>query len=317
VKLRPPRDGDFDAILEVVNAGGRAAYGEDEYGPAEFRTWLSSPKLNQETDIRLAEEDGRIVGYGDVDRQGEDPVRWWSDLKVHPDADVDGVIAELVAWAESRAEGGVLRAWNPSKIARVGSALERVGFRPIRHSFRMAIDVDNEVEPAEWPDRVIVRTFREGEGRTVYEAFQETWQDTLEPEDEPYEEWAHWTVEREDFDPSLWFLACEGDEIVGFSLCRPAETRPATGVVGLLGVRRPWRRRGVGEALLRHSFREFRERGFSRVALGVDADSPTGAPRLYERAGMHVVRRVDFYEKEVGAPPGNTAITSGPRSRGA
>jgi mycothiol synthase len=301
MKLRPPRDEDFDAMLEVVNAAGQAAYGEDEYGPAEFRTWLSSPKLNRERDIRLAEVDGRVVGYVDVDAQGRDPVRWWSDVKVHPEADVDVVLAELVRWAEHRASSGVLRAWNPSAIERVGPFLERVGFRPIRHSYRMAIDLHEEPELPAWPDGVAVRTFREGEGRAVYEAFRETWQDTLEPENEPYEEWAHWTLERENFDPSLWFLACEGEQIGGFSLCWPSETRPGTGVVGLLGVRRPWRRRGLGEALLRHSFAEFYGRRFSRVALGVDADSPTGAPRLYERAGMHVVRRVDFYEKELPA----------------
>jgi mycothiol synthase len=299
MKLRPPRDEDFDAMLEVVNAAARAAYGEDEYGPAEFRTWLSSPKLDRARDIRVAELEGRIIGYVDVDAQGEDPVRWWSDVKVRPDVDVDAVIAELVDWVERRAEGGVLRAWNPSAIKGVGPAFERLGFRPVRHSYRMAIELEGEPEPPVWPDALSVRTFREDEGRAVYEAFKETWQDTLEPEEEPYEEWAHWTVESENFDPSLWFLACEGEEIAGFSLCRPSETRPGTGVVGLLGVRRAWRRRGLGEALLRHSFVEFGRRGFSRVALGVDADSPTGAPRLYERAGMHVVRRVDFYEKQL------------------
>jgi mycothiol synthase len=286
-------------MLEVVNAAARAAYGEDEYGPAEFRTWLSSPKLDRARDIRVAELEGRIIGYVDVDAQGEDPVRWWSDVKVRPDVDVDAVIAELVDWVERRAEGGVLRAWNPSAIKGVGPAFERLGFRPVRHSYRMAIELEGEPEPPVWPDALSVRTFREDEGRAVYEAFKETWQDTLEPEEEPYEEWAHWTVESENFDPSLWFLACEGEEIAGFSLCRPSETRPGTGVVGLLGVRRAWRRRGLGEALLRHSFVEFGRRGFSRVALGVDADSPTGAPRLYERAGMHVVRRVDFYEKQL------------------
>jgi len=121
----------------------------------------------------------------------------------------------------------------------------------------------------------------------------------LGAEEEPYEEWAHWTVERDGFDPTLWFLARDGDEIAGFSLCRPSETRPDTGFVNLLGVRRAWRRRGLGEALLRHSFVELYRRGFARVALGVDAGSPTGATRLYERVGMQVVRRLDFYEKEL------------------
>jgi ribosomal protein S18 acetylase RimI-like enzyme len=68
-------------------------------------------------------------------------------------------------------------------------------------------------------------------------------------------------------------------------------------MVRLLGVRRPWRRRGLGRALLLHAFGEFRRRGFSRSALGVDAESLTGANRLYERAGMHVAARFDIYEK--------------------
>jgi mycothiol synthase len=300
MNVRPPREDDFDAMLEVLNAGGRAAYGEDEFSAAELRTWLSSPKVDLQQDIRVAEADGMLVGYGDVDPLGADPVRWWTSIKVHPDADdLEAVIGELVRWAEQRAGRGILRVWNPSAIEGVGPAFERLGLHPSRYSYRMAIEFDGEPEPAAWPEGISVRTFRSGEGHAVYDAFCEAWVDTWEPEEEPYEEWAHWTVEREGFDPSLWFLACEGEEIAGFSLCRPSETRPDTGVVNLLGVRRRWRRRGVGEALLRHAFVEFHRRGFPRVALGVDAESPTGAPRLYERAGMHVVRRVDFYEKEL------------------
>jgi mycothiol synthase len=301
MKLRPPREDDFDAMLEVLNAGGRAAYGEDELSADELRTWLSAPKVDPGSDIRVAEIDGSVVGYVDVDPIGSDPVRWWTSVAAHPDADIPAVVAELVGWAEQRAGEGILRVWNPSEIEGMGLAFERCGLRAIRHSYRMAIDLEDEPEPPIWPDRITVRPFREGEGPAVYEAFCETWIDTWEPEEEPYEEWAHWTVEREGFDPSLWFLATEGDEIAGFSLCRPSETRSDSGIVNLLGVRRPWRRRGLGEALLRHSFAEFHRRGFPRVALGVDADSPTGAPRLYERAGMHVVRRVDFYEKELTA----------------
>lgn len=37
------------------------------------------------------------------------------------------------------------------------------------------------------------------------------------------------------------------------------------------------------------------------MALYVDAQSLTGASRLYERAGMHVVRQFDQYEKELRA----------------
>ena len=67
----------------------------------------------------------------------------------------------------------------------------------------------------------------------------------------------------------------------------------------MLGVRRAWRRQGLGEALLLHSFAEFRRRGLTRGTLGVDASSATGATRLYERAGMSVYRDTVFLERQV------------------
>ncbi len=81
----------------------------------------------------------------------------------------------------------------------------------------------------------------------------------------------------------------DGDEIAGINLCRPQSFDDAeVGWVGTLGVRRQWRKRGMGLALLRHSFNEFYRRGKRKVGLGVDAQNLTGALRLYENAGMHV-----------------------------
>jgi mycothiol synthase len=110
-------------------------------------------------------------------------------------------------------------------------------------------------------------------------------------------------IRREGFDPGLWFLAMDGDEIAGGSLC---QDYPDEGWVEQLGVRRAWRRNGVGLALLRHTFREFYRRDRRRVGLGVDSQSPTGATRLYRRAGMHVARQLDSYQKELrpGEDPG-------------
>ena len=73
-----------------------------------------------------------------------------------------------------------------------------------------------------------------------------------------------------------------------------------TGHVNILGVRPGWRRRGLGRALLLHSFRELRDRGRLKADLGVDAENTTGAVRLYERAGMCVAHRMDTYELVLG-----------------
>lgn len=69
------------------------------------------------------------------------------------------------------------------------------------------------------------------------------------------------------------------------------------GYVSALGVRRPWRHRGLGLALLRNALRAFRARGMTRAGLDVDGENLTGAVRLYERAGMHIVKQRDTYEK--------------------
>jgi ribosomal protein S18 acetylase RimI-like enzyme len=92
----------------------------------------------------------------------------------------------------------------------------------------------------------------------------------------------------------------DGDEVAGISLCPPHSIDDSeVGWVGTLGVRRPWRKRGLGLALLRHSFNEFYRRGKRKVGLGVDAENLTGALRLYENAGMHVEQAFDQYEKEL------------------
>jgi len=92
----------------------------------------------------------------------------------------------------------------------------------------------------------------------------------------------------------LWHIAWDGDKIAGYSLSYP---RQDIGWVGNLGIRRSWRKRGLGLALLLQSFAAFDERGIHQVGLGVDADHPTGATRLYERAGMEVVQSYITYRK--------------------
>jgi mycothiol synthase len=113
-----------------------------------------------------------------------------------------------------------------------------------------------------------------------------------------FERYAARHFERESFDPSLYLLAMDGEAIAGAVLC---QVRPDMGWIGGLGVRKPWRRRGLGEALLLRGFAELYGRGIRHVGLGVDAENATGATRLYEHAGMRVSREWIEYEKELRA----------------
>ena len=297
--LRPPRDGDFDAMFELMNAHQLAAFGEPDVTVEELRLWLTAPSVDVERDICLLERDGRLVGYADVDPTDDEPPCWWCDLKIHPDVDAAAVTAELVAWLEERTGEGVLRVWTAAGDARGVDAFERLGFAPVRHSYRMEIDLSGDKHEPVWPSALSLRTVTDDDERLVYDLVKEVWLDASDPMDETFEDWQHWTTRSEAFDPSLWFLALDGDDVAGFSLCRQDQNDSNAGYVATLGVRRPWRRQGLGEALLLHSFREFRSRGYGRATLGVDASSPTGATRLYERAGMRAYRDTLFLERPV------------------
>jgi mycothiol synthase len=298
MKLRAPRDEDFDAMLELMNAHQVAVYGEADVTADELRTWLTTPSIDPQRDIRLLEKDGRLIGYVDADKTSEAPPRWWSDVKLSPDSDPGGVLTELFAWLDERVQFGLLRVWTSVTDRRLLEAFAKHGFEEARHSYRMEISLESEPAEPKWPDGIAVRPFDPGDERKLYEVHTEVWQDTSDPWEESFEEWQHWLTKREGFDPSLWFLAFADDELEAYSLCRPDDSDPNAGYVNLLGVRRPRRRRGLGEALLLHSFRAFRDRGYTRGTLGVDASSPTGATRLYERAGMTVYRDTVFLDRD-------------------
>jgi mycothiol synthase len=136
----------------------------------------------------------------------------------------------------------------------------------------------------------------------VRDSFRDHWGYVESPFEEEFEQWKHHMENDDGFEPSLWFLAMEGDQVAGISLCREkANDDEDMGWVSTLGVRRPWRKRGLGLALLQHSFVDLHRRGKKRVGLGVDAESLTGATRLYEKAGMKPdpQRQYSIFEKEL------------------
>ena len=54
--LRPPRDDDFEAMLELMNAHQLAAFGEADTTVEELRLWLTTPSVDVENDIRVLEQ---------------------------------------------------------------------------------------------------------------------------------------------------------------------------------------------------------------------------------------------------------------------
>ena len=293
VTLRTPSPGDAAAIAELLNAHAHVLFGEPDLSETEVREWFTWPNLW----FRVAERDGALVGYLDV--QNEDGARFNVDLRALAAEAVDPLLQAADSHARQLAvAGAVLRGYTAEGEESLRSAYERAGYHVIRHSFQMRIELTGPPPAPTWPDGIRVRTFGAADEERVYEAHMDAFADHWGFRRTPIEEWRRYGPERETFDPSLWFLAEDGDEVAGVALCAWHQSgEPDFGWVNVLGVRPPWRRRGLGGALLQHAFVEFAARGATRVGLGVDAENTTGAVRLYERAGMHVVRQTDTWEK--------------------
>jgi mycothiol synthase len=280
--LRPPTEEDVPAIVRLASEHSPEPVGEDDIR----RSW-TSPEVRLDRDVRFEES-----SYAIVESLGDGRV--WIDLCGDPSL-------AMLDWAEARARELASRLFSGgwSSEEALLRTLEERGFRLIRHSHRMEVDLSEPSSAPEWPSGIATRSFRPGDERTFYDVYAESFKDSREPVDESYEAWAHWLLDGPSFAPDLWFLALDGDQPAGVAICHPHHTAADLAWVRILGVLRPWRRRGLGRALLLHAFAAFRERGFARAGLGVDAESVTGANRLYEQAGMHVSARYDVYEKVV------------------
>jgi len=293
VVVRAPVDADAEGIAEACNELSEKLYGVADLSAEEIRHWLTLPDLS----TAIAEAGGEIWGYADFHRREDGPLH--VDMRVRPSAWGRGVADALLDEVEAAAEGGRVHGIVAERDEEGRGALERRGYRLIRHSFLMQVDFAEPPTPPEWPSGFAVRTYAgEEDVRAVYECHQESFADHWEFRPVPFEAWRAFGVDRSDFDPTLYWVAEADGEVAGICLGQwHTSGDPTFGWVEVLAVRRPWRGRGLGLALLRHAFAELAARGATRVGLGVDAENTTGAVRLYERAGMRPVRRLDIYER--------------------
>jgi ribosomal protein S18 acetylase RimI-like enzyme len=174
---------------------------------------------------------------------------------------------------------------------------ERHGFSLVRRFYEMGIELDGPPVVPTLPEGFTLESFRLEDARPYYEALDAAFQDLWEHHTVGFERWWEEKQAAHDFDPTLWFLIRDGDDIA--AVVRNDPDRNGGGYVGAIGVQRAWRGKGLGRALLMRTFAEFYSRGVPRVTLGVDAQSPTGATKLYESVGMTTENAAVVYEKAV------------------
>ena len=308
LRLRPADWADVSAvaglIYDVCEADGDTTVAVT---PEELEHEWRTDGFNLATDAFLVENaNGQAVGYEEFfDAQGHYSLR--GDGYVHPHFKGRGIGTSMLRWLETRAREEMklaepdlrvfLRCTMDSKDQEGRSLHETEGYSPMRYHWRMEIKLKDAPPAPVWPQGIELRPFvREMHERAVWQAQNESFRDHWGSHDVSFEEFVHSRFEDPEFDPTLWAIAWDGDEVAGFSLNR---YRMGIGWIRTLGVRRPWRKKGLGLALLLHSFGEFYRRGKDTIGLGVDASNPTGATRLYQRAGMYVASEFITYEKEL------------------
>lgn len=178
-----------------------------------------------------------------------------------------------------------------------------LGYRYVRTFHVLRKELDQPIPAREFSDGIVLRTFgKERDARSVHAALTEAFADHWSQDVDSFERWERGHIEGEasEFDAGLWFIALEGDDVVGAICCRPSSPKSEdAGLVQFLGVRRPWRGRGTGRALLLAAFDEMRRRGIPAVELGVDSENRTDATRLYEQVGMRILHRAEYWEKDL------------------
>ena len=306
---------DAEKAVEMFNECTQRLMGVSMENTEEDLVMWSQPGFEMETDTQLVlSPEGEIVGYVELWDIVEPHVRPFGWARTHPDAFGRGIGTYLESWMEERARKAIARAPEGARVSMLQSVisvdqsgltfLRAKGYTETRHFYNMRVQFDSAPDAPILPEGLTIRPMAQGEEKKLFhaswEAFKDHWGVVPSSFESTLERWMHRISEDPDFDRSLWFGAWDGDQVAGICFNKEKTTEdPEMAWVNTLGVRREWRHKGLGLALLLHSFGEFYKRGKRKAGLGVDASSLTGATRLYEKAGMRVFREFVQFEKEL------------------
>lgn len=304
----------------------RAAYQAEE---GDTSAITAEEQLNDWQGANLAEDsllvfatDGSLAAHADVFNRRYLQLSVYGG--VHPEHTHRGLGTYITRWGEAWIGDRMKRAPTDAQVtvqhyvnshnAPACALMESLGYTYMHTIYVMRIEMDEPPPAPQSIDGVRIRTFMPSQDeRATFEAVEEAFRDIRGRPAGDYERWLDFTV-KDRQDAGLWFLAEDerSGEIVGTCLARAVPG--SGGWVGGVGVRRPWRRRGLALAMLHTAFGEYYRRDIREVELSVDAGSPSNAPGLYTRAGMQVSQSVSLYRKELR--PGEDYSTL-PESAGA
>jgi len=293
---------DAGRIASVINARAVQLERPTEESAAGVARWFDLPTVDAASDMRLALDGDVPVGYADVAGPEDGSPKASVDLRALTDR--GDALRLLFEWAQTRGAeragvSGYVHFFVDERDEPIRELLGDAGFAIVRSSFEMERALDTGLQAPLWPQGIAVLPFGEPHAPAVHAAHDEAFRDHWGATPSTLASWRAYHL-GEGSDTSLWRIAWAGDEVAGLALNAPRRGEDeAVGWVEVLAVRRPWRRQGLGEALLWESFAGFAGAGKRLAGLGVDAENTTNAVALYERVGMGVVRRSDTWERIV------------------
>lgn len=313
--LRPYRHGDATALAALNNADAEADGLPWRVSADEMENWFAraTPSFDATRDAFILELDGRVVGTSDL--EWVDTTDGFREFRTGcallPEVRRRGIGRWLLRLNEELAairleelpteRPTLLGAWTPDRRVGKLALLEQEGYRPARYFFDMVRPTLDEIVVPPMPAGLEVRSVRDEQLHQLWDADVEAFIDHWGGFDGSEARYQTWRSDPK-FDPSLFMVAWDGDEIAGGVVNEISETENAAlgrlrGWLASVFVRRPWRRRGLARALVMRSLEILRERGMTSAGLGVDADNENEALRLYTECGFEVDFRSIAYRK--------------------
>jgi len=255
--------------------------------------------LNQDAWLVFT-SDNNLIGYASVNPWGLD-LKY--DIYVEPTLEDTELVRELLSRCEARGtelatgdkEMETAKCYSVSVNQALGNALTDTGFEIKKYVYNMQAEFDTSPPPIQLPAGISIRNPIPGKDeQKIYKVIQSAFERPGRTASS-FDDWKGFMLRPEIFRPELWFLAMQGEEMVGACLAYEY-SESDQGWVRQLGVLESHRRTGLGSALLGHAFIEFYKRGFKKVGLAVESDNQR-AIHFYENVGMKQIRRFDEYAK--------------------
>ena len=317
--LHKPRqyagDADLQAVCDFLNLCDEVDKLDDNYAPDDLRTEFSSPDIDTDRDLRLWEdEEGRLVGFGQmwIPKEGDnlDGYLYW---RIHPDVRGSGIEDSIFDWGSERLREVSRERDMPAKFLSGTrdfhtyglEVLKAHGMEPVRYWFKMERPLDEPMPEPVLPEGYTL-THMQGEEDVApwVDCFNQSFIDHWNHHPVTVESHSHWLTDpkyRQDLD--LRAVTPDGT-VAAFCFCwidpeSNERNNRSEGWIAELGTRRGHRKIGLGTAMLLAGMRKLKAEGMAKAMLGVDAENPSGALRLYESVGFRSVMTSITYSKDL------------------